>query len=176
MKDLGVAWCSMDDAARQPYRTIAHAKHITGRYAEESGTDESVKSNDDIDFLGAGLASDSMWGIGDGAGPLSPEHMTRPLFTEQFEKDMEEWLAGVGKVVQHEPDALSSIGLTYDCPCNPMRCECTADVESAQIMLDRLKQALPLEPLEVFVVVAGDTTHAVMVAQRIGRPWKLSLL
>ena len=57
-----------------------------------------------------------MWGIGDGAGPLSPETMTRPLFTEQFEKDMEEWLAGVGKVVQHEPDALSSIGLTYDCP------------------------------------------------------------
>ena len=57
-----------------------------------------------------------------------------------------------------------------------MRCECTADVESAQIMLDRHKQALPLEPLEVFVVVAGDTTHAVMVAQRIGRPWKLSLL
>ena len=56
-----------------------------------------------------------MWGIGDGAGPLPPEHMTRPLSTEESEKDMEEWLAGVGKVVQHEPDALSSIGLTYDC-------------------------------------------------------------
>ena len=116
MKNLVATWHSMDDDARQPYHAMAHAKTIRRKYGEESGTDESVESNDDIDFLGAGLASDSMWGIGDGAGPLSPETMTRPLFTEQFEKDMGEWLAGVGKVVQHELDALSSIGLTYDCP------------------------------------------------------------
>ena len=102
--------------------------------------------------------------------------MTRPLFTEQFHADITKWRQELGKVVEHEPNALSSIRLTYDRPCGPTKCEATADADTARRMLDRLQPVLPLQILDVFVAVAGATTHAFMVAHRIGKPAKFSLL
>ena len=72
--------------------------------------------------------------------------------------------------MQHQPNRLSSLGLTYDGPCGPMECECIADAELARTMLDRLRLALPLDTLDVFVLVAGDATHAFMVAHCIAEP------
>ena len=79
-----------------------------------------------------------MWGIGDCNGPLSQENMNRPLFTPQLQSDMEQWHKELGHVVQHDENALSSIGVTYDCPCGPLKCECTAAAEMARTMLERL--------------------------------------
>ena len=173
---VSATWATMDDAARQPFETIAEAKKIETTYAEESITDDSVESGADIDFLGAGPDSDSMWGIGDRNGPLSSENMTRPLYTPQFHADVKKWRQELGAVVEHEPNALSSIRLTYDSPCEPTQCESTAEADTARTMRDRLMLAMPLQILDVFVVVAGVTTHAFMVAHRIGKPTKLSLL
>ena len=116
-----------------------------------------------------------MWGIGDRDSPLSPENMNRPAFTKKFQDDLTKWRQELGEVVEHEPNALPS-GLTYDRPCGPTKCEATADADTARRMLDRLQSVLPLHILDVFVVFAGATTHAFMVAHRIGRPAKLTLL
>ena len=176
LRDAAATWATMDDAARQPYQTLADTQKIETNYAEESNTDDSVESGEDIDFLGGGPDVESMWGIGDRDGPLSAENMTRPVFTEQLQADVKKWRQELGNVVQHEPNALSSIRLTYDSPCGPTKCEYSACADTARTMLDRLKLALPLQILDVFVLVVGDATHAFMVAHRIGRPSKLTLL
>ena len=119
----------------------ADAKKIETKYGKESSStdEESADSYDwkscSVNFLAAGPQSPSMWAVGNRDGPLSPENITRPMWTDEEEEGVQKWEAEIAKAVEHEPSLLSSTRVKYDRPCGPMACEETADSGMARRML-----------------------------------------